>query len=128
MAQAIFTPPWNRCTAVTGDCLARLGFEALSRDHTAERLNIRGLSELPVRIDWFAKRKGERLDLDQLGALIAGAMNDSEPIGIMFHHAAMGAEERGAAGELLALLSGHDRARCELMQSLVGRVVRPRKV
>ena len=31
----IFTPPWNRCTADTGRCLAALGFEVLSREARA---------------------------------------------------------------------------------------------
>lgn len=31
----VFTPPWNRCTRGTADTLVALGFEVLSRDHTA---------------------------------------------------------------------------------------------
>jgi peptidoglycan/xylan/chitin deacetylase (PgdA/CDA1 family) len=116
--QPIFTPPWNRCLAVTGDCLARLGFRVLSRDRSAEALNIAGLKELPVSVDWFAKRKGERLGPIELGSLIAEAINDKAPVGIMFHHAVMDSGERQAAAELLALLAGHNRAHRCLMQSL----------
>src|SRR5688572_9160680 len=32
LVQPIFTPPWSRCTAVTGECLAELGFTVLSRE------------------------------------------------------------------------------------------------
>ena len=52
----IFTPPWNRCTADTGRCLAALGFEVLSREARAAPLDVPGLHELPVSIDWFAPR------------------------------------------------------------------------
>ena len=119
IVQPIFTPPWNRCTGQTGGCLIRLGFRILSRDSSAAPLNIPGLSELPVQVDWFAKRKGERLSLNQMGALIAGAVKDAKPVGIMFHHALMDAGERKAVGELLALLAAHNRAQSRPMQSLV---------
>lgn len=33
--EPIFTPPWNRCTEQTAAALANLGFQVLSRDHTA---------------------------------------------------------------------------------------------
>jgi hypothetical protein len=117
--QPIFTPPWNRCTAQTGDCLIRLGFRILSRDSSAAPFNISGLSELPVRIDWFAKRKGVRLNTDQLGTLIADTVRDAKPVGVMFHHALMDRDEIRVAGELLALVAAHNRAQCQLMQSLV---------
>ena len=119
IVQPIFTPPWNRCTAQTGGCLIRLGFRILSRDSSAAHLNISGLSELPVRVDWFARRKGVRLNAGQLGELIAHAVRDAEPIGVMFHHALMDVDERRAAGELLALVAAHNRAQCQPMQSLV---------
>ena len=116
--QPIFTPPWNRCTRQTGDCLTRLGFRILSRDSSAAPLNISGLSELPVRIDWFAKRKGVRLNANEVGVMIADAVRDAKPVGVMFHHALMDADERRSAGELLALVAAHNRAQSRLMQSL----------
>ena len=122
--QPIFTPPWNRCTAQTGDCLIRLGFRVLSRDSSAAPLDIPGLSELPVRIDWFAKHKGVRLNVNQLGALIAEACREEKPVGVMFHHALMDGDELRATGELLALLAAHDRAECRLMQTAASRIYR----
>lgn len=117
--QPIFTPPWNRCTAETGDCLIRLGFRILSRDSSAAPLDILGLSELPVRVDWFAKRKGVRLNTYEVGLLAADAVRYAKPVGVMFHHALMDGDERRAAGELLALVAAHNRALCQPMQSLV---------
>jgi peptidoglycan/xylan/chitin deacetylase (PgdA/CDA1 family) len=119
----IFTPPWNRCTAVTGDCLRRAGFRVLSRDPTATPLNVEGLFELPVTVDWFARRKGVRLSLEELGASLVAAVEasllSSAPVGVMFHHAPMDAGERRRAGELLALLAAHPNARACLMDELV---------
>ena len=112
-------PDLSRCTAQTGGCLTRLGFRILSRDYSAVPLSILGLCELPVRIDWFAKRKGVRLNVNQMGTLIADAVKYSKPVGVMFHHALMDADERKAAGELLALVAAHNRAHCKLMRSLI---------
>src|ERR1041385_1930504 len=70
----IFTPPWNRCTAITAQCLAELGFQALSRDSHAEAFEILGVCELPIAIDWFAHRKKVRLDRMELGRLLAAKL------------------------------------------------------
>jgi len=118
----IFTPPWNRCTTVTGECLRRAGFLILSRDSTATPLNLDGLSELPVTIDWFARDRGVRLTPDRLGARLAEAAGTSAPVGIMFHHAIMDDCERRKAGELLALIARHENADCYLMEQLARRL------
>jgi hypothetical protein len=111
----VFTPPWNRCTRATGECLVELGFVALSRDATAEPLGIRGLAEKPVRSDWFARRKGVRLGREEWARQLAGETGASRVVGVMFHHAEMDAGERRAVGDLLATLRGHGRARCGTM-------------
>lgn len=116
----IFTPPWNRCTAATGRCLAELGFDVLSREARAAPLGVPGLCELPVCVDWFAHRHGERLSRPELGARIGGAMGAGAPVGVMFHHAVMDAGELRHAAELLAVVAGHERARPALMMELAG--------
>jgi hypothetical protein len=119
IVRPIFTPPWNRCTVVTGQCLVDLGFRVLSRDASAEALDVPGLFELPIRVDWFARRKGERLTRDELGRRLASEVEAGDAIGIMFHHALMDAEERRHADALLGLLAGHNQARCSPMFALV---------
>lgn len=115
----IFTPPWNRCTEATGEALRAAGFRMLSRDATARPLGVAGLNELPVRVDWFARRKGVRLGLEELGASLTGAASAAaSPVGVMFHHELMDDDELTRAGELLALLARHPRARCRLMSAL----------
>ena len=116
-AAEIFTPPWNRCTAMTAECLTELGFRVLSRDETAASLNLPGLAELPVRIDWFAKRKGERLTYPCLGKQIAEALVKRQRVGIMLHHAVMDETELVRLGQLLAVFSAHASASCRQMKA-----------
>ena len=114
----IFTPPWNRCTEATAECLTELGFHVLSRDWTAAPLNFPGLVELPVHIDWFAKRKGARLSYQQLGLQIADALVERRTVGIMLHHAVMDETELVRLAQLLALLSAHANAKYLPMKTL----------
>ena len=116
---SIFTPPWNRCTEITGECLRELGFRVLSRDATAPPLALAGLNELPISVDWFAKNNGSRLSFECLGALLAKVVKQrQQPVGIMLHHELMSADERGLLGDLLVLLSTHRQAHCKLMAEI----------
>jgi hypothetical protein len=118
VVEPIFTPPWNRCTAVTGRCLAELGFRVLSREARAEPLGTPGLRELPVHVDWLKRRDGERVPREEVVAIGAAAVERGGPLGIMFHHAGMDHAEREAAAELLALLAEHESARCVRMRAV----------
>lgn len=111
----IFTPPWNRCTEITGQCLSELGFRVLSCDATAPSLARSGLKELPISIDWFAKKNGTRLSFHSLGTLIADTVKQRLPVGIMLHHELMNTGERAVLDDLCFLLSTHRQARCKLM-------------
>ena len=119
----IFTPPWNRCTAVTAACLAELGFAALSREARAEPFGVPGLAELPVHLDWFAHRKGVRLAPAELAGRLADAIRAGGPVGVMLHHAIMDAAEMRRAGELLALLAGHEAVAARPMRELAAREI-----
>jgi hypothetical protein len=116
----MFTPPWNRCTETTGECLSELGFRVLSRDATAPSLRVSGLKELPISIDWFAKKNGERLRFQSLGTLIANTVKQRQHVGIMLHHELMNANERERLDDLLVLLSTHPQAQCKLMAQIAG--------
>jgi peptidoglycan/xylan/chitin deacetylase (PgdA/CDA1 family) len=87
----LFTPPWNRCTRVTGECLVELGFTALSRDATAAPLEVPGLAELPVAVDWLRRRRGVALSRAQVADRLADAIVAGGPVGVMLHHAVMDA-------------------------------------
>ena len=114
----IFTPPWNRCTETTAACLRELGFRVLSRDATATSFGLSDLKELPISIDWFAKKKGERLSFHSLGRVIAKTVKQTQQVGIMLHHELMSAGERDHLNDLLFLLSTHRQARCTLMAEM----------
>ncbi len=118
----IFTPPWNRCTADTGAVLAELGIGVLSRDVTAEPLGVPGLAELPVQVDWFAHRKGQRLDRHELGALLAARASGPTPMGVMLHHAVMDDEELVGVAELLQVLTDHDQVRLRSMAAVAATI------
>jgi hypothetical protein len=111
--EPIFTPPWNRCTAETGACLAELGFTVLSREARAEPLRVPGLRELPVRIDWARLQPGELVER------LVAAVGSGEPVGVMFHHAEMDAGAMDRTGELLELVAGHELADARPMMALV---------
>jgi peptidoglycan/xylan/chitin deacetylase (PgdA/CDA1 family) len=116
----IFTPPWNRCTAVTAACLAALGFEMLSRDADAEMFGFDGIRELPVHLDWTGRR-GVAAGLDEWGDAIAARLRAADaPVGLMLHHAAMTHEDRQLLDELLRLLAGHAAVKFSSMAALGG--------
>lgn len=114
----IFTPPWNRCTQATADCLAMLGYRVLSRDATASRLRLNGVMELPVSVDWLRCKDGVWVSLADIGKLIAAAT--PFPVGVMLHHAVMDDAELQQLESLLLLLAGHSAARCVLMREAAG--------
>jgi predicted glycosyltransferase/predicted deacetylase len=114
----IFTPPWNRCTAETARCLAELGFQVLSRDSHAAPFEDSGLCELPIAVDWFAHRKKVRLERMEWGKILATKLESEASVGIMLHHAVMGAEEMQALAQLLSVMASHPNAKCHTMQAL----------
>jgi predicted glycosyltransferase len=114
----IFTPPWNRCTAVTARCLTELGFQVLSRDSHAATFEASGVCELPIAVDWFAHRKQVRLDRMEWGRSLAAKLENKAAVGIMLHHAVMNAEEMQALAQLLSVLARHPNANCRTMQAL----------
>ena len=117
--QPIFTPPWNRCTAATGACLVELGIPVLPRDRTAEPLELDGLRELPVQVDWFAKRKGRPLGRAAVGEQLGARAGEPGPLGVMLHHVEMDTEDMTAMAEVLDLVSAHERARCLSMAAVL---------
>ena len=122
---AVFTPPWNRCAPWTGEVLHDLGFAVLSRDLSAGRAAVPGLAELPVTVDWFAKRKKVPLDRNGRGELLAEMAGGPGPVGLMLHHQVMSAQDRTDVGELLTLVDAHPEASAahldRLAQTLVAR-------
>ena len=119
----IFTPPWNRCSAATGTALQRLGL-VLSRDRSALPLDVPGLAELPIDVDWHGRHRGVSLTRQQVADRLADAFRGGGPVGILFHHAAMDADDRREAGRLLSLVARHPSCRAVPMAHLLPGVLR----
>jgi hypothetical protein len=121
LIQPVFTPPWNRCTRVTAELLAEFGFCVLSRHVSESSLDVPGLAEVPVSVDWsYAKRDGRRLTFDELGELAAERVRLGGAVGVNLHHAVMDDEELGLLDELCRLLARHDAARSRALLALAG--------
>jgi predicted HAD superfamily phosphohydrolase YqeG len=107
----IFTPPWNRCTEITGQVLREHGIAMLSRNLTAGLLNIHQLAECLIHIDWLAKAKGRRIPCSDVSSVIARRVADaSTPIGIMFTTPRWRRRLRGLRGARRTVTS-HPKAR-----------------
>jgi predicted deacetylase len=116
----IFTPPWNRCSQATLHALRAAGLQMLSRDATAQPLDLEELSECPVHVDWCKWTQRDAPDwaaLDQ--QLAAAVLRHEETLGIMLHHAVMGDSDWAALRQLLTLLNANCRVQLRLMRELV---------
>jgi peptidoglycan/xylan/chitin deacetylase (PgdA/CDA1 family) len=107
---AVFTPPWNRCAPWTAEVLRDLGFAVLSRDVSAGVAGVPGLVELPITVDWFAKRKKVPLDRTGRGRLLAETATGPGPVGLMLHHEVMSEEDLADLAALLELVAAHPAA------------------
>jgi peptidoglycan/xylan/chitin deacetylase (PgdA/CDA1 family) len=106
----VFTPPWNRCAPWTAEVLRDLGVAILSRDLSAGVAGVPGLQEVPVAVDWFAKRRKLPVDRAGRGELLADTARGPGPVGVMLHHEVMDAQDRADVGALLGLLAAHPAA------------------
>jgi hypothetical protein len=118
---AIFTPPWNRCSAGTPRLLAELGYAALSRSRAAPVQH--ALPELSVSVDWCkqvrtAAARGERC-AERIACELAAAIGDGGAVGLMLHHAEMEEAELALLGRLLAELRSHPRACWKSMREIL---------
>lgn len=105
--EPIFTPPWNRCTAVTVDVLVEQGFAVLSRDSTAGRFDRPYLAEVQVGVDWFGHRRGVRWSRPELAERLAAGVSEGGPLGVLLHHAVTEACELAMVDELVGLVARH---------------------
>lgn len=118
--RALFVPPWNRCTGATAQVLEELGFAVLCRDSTATPLPGCALPELPVTVDWFARRRGVRLDRAGRGELLAGSARARRPVGVMLHHAVMTDTDLDELDDLLRLVADHSAVWLRTMAQVAG--------
>jgi len=109
--EPVFTPPWNRCTRATADAVLAAGHRVLSRDVSAGRLDVPGLAEVPVTVDWSGRRKGVPLTAADRADVIARRIAAAGPVGVMLHHAVLDADGRREVRALLDLVAAAPMAR-----------------
>lgn len=124
---AIFTPPWNRCSTATPSLLAGLGYAALSRSRTPPAQH--ALPELPVSVDWCREVRiaaSQREDSgDRIGFALAESIGEGGAIGLMLHHAEMNGGDLALLGSMLAALRGHRRAQWTSMREILSEYKSP---
>lgn len=125
LVDPVFTPPWNRCRPETGDALVAAGFEVLSRDVTAPRLDRSDLVEVAVTVDWFGRRKGVPLTHADLAAKIAAQVGAGHPVGVMLHHAVTDDDELDLVDELLGLVAAHPAAESAVITEIAETATAP---
>jgi Uncharacterized protein conserved in bacteria (DUF2334) len=115
----IFTPPWNRCTQDTVQCLQDVGFEILSRDLSAPPFANNTLKAAPVSINWSRLIKDHNHPREEIAKNIANSIQNNPLTGIMFHHADMAVSHLNDLADLLSLLSSHQNAQSALIKATV---------
>jgi arsenate reductase-like glutaredoxin family protein len=111
-----FTPPWNRCTQDTVECLEELNFKILSRDFTATKLASSNLQQIPVHIDWSKFIKQSTKPFSELGQAIVQNLTSNKITGIMLHHADMDSRDLESLAEMLTMLSNHQKTHSLLLR------------
>lgn len=118
--EPIFSPPWSRCTAMTGHCLIECGVSVLSRDLSEGLLRIDGLAECPTRVDWFAQVNGKTLNRAEWACWLAHDIAvTAQPLGVKLCHAVMDEEDQRALQGLLRVFSRHPNVHGILMRDAV---------
>lgn len=123
--QPVFTPPWNRCSATTAECLRDLGVAVLSRESAAEPFALPRLVEVPVTFDWFGRRKGVAFDRALRAEVLASQVRERDVVGVMLHHAVTSADDLADIDALLALASASDAVQPTTIAAEAGRVSAP---
>ncbi len=119
---SLFTPPWNRCTQETVECLEELHFRLLSRDVTSAKFNTSTIMQAPVHVDWSRIIKTSAEPLAELGLAIASNLKANSLTGIMLHHADMNKDNLKPLAELLAVFADHENAHGLQLKDVIGQV------
>jgi len=117
--EPLFTPPWNRCTSATCEVLSDQGFTGLSRIAGSDDIELHGLREVSVAVDWHKSHAGERLGRDAFFRYAAERFSAYDCIGIMLHHELMDDEELDYFSSFLESIRQSARVRLRSMIDLV---------
>ena len=116
----VFTPPWNRCGAITLQALKSLGYAAVSRSRRSKPLSPGGLPDFFVNLDLHTRKEREpaagwhNLFLEFEQAIASGFC------GIMIHHQLMNAAAFEFLEVLFKALINHPKIQVVNFKDLVG--------
>lgn len=126
----VLVPPWNRIAPAVRDALPGAGYRALStfgpRPRTPEATGLHVVNCHVDPIRWHAGRgfAGARATLDAVTAHLAarrgGAVDPTEPTGLLTHHRDLVAPAWEALATLLERLRDHPAARFPPLDRLLG--------
>ncbi len=88
----VFTPPWNRCSAMTLEVLDQLGFKAVSTSDPLPKpgKNSSRLKNLRVTVDLHTRKNTDGpADYTLLLQELGNALSKDMPVGVMIHHQRM---------------------------------------
>ncbi|GAB6058957.1 polysaccharide deacetylase family protein [Desulfonatronum parangueonense] len=114
----VFTPPWNRFDAVTGDCLVELGFQAASRNDKALDRESIDLPEIPVNCDLHTRRGTPRQTWTDFFAEMESGLQRGL-LGIMLHHQRMNSRALEFLELLVSTVAASPRLRIACLEELV---------
>ncbi len=88
----VFTPPWNRLSAMTLEVLDQLGFKAVSCTDPLPKAGKteRRLKNFRIGIDLHTRKDPDgAADFDRLLHELSAAFSKDSPVGVMIHHQRM---------------------------------------
>lgn len=118
---AVFTPPWNRCTQATVEALNGEGFRILSCDRSAAALAAGSLDEVPVSVDWQKPRRSGGAAFDAIAAVANLIAANAATLGVMTHHCTITDAQLRDLGALLKTLGSHPRVRFDSLGAMAQR-------
>ncbi len=116
----VFTPPWNRCSAITLQALKDLGYAAVSRSRGSRPPSPPGLPDFYINVDLHTRReRNPAAGWDNLFQELEQAIA-SGFCGIMIHHQMMNDAAFGFLEILFKALVSHKKIRLVTFKDLAG--------
>ena len=115
----VFTPPWNRCGAITLELLEKLGFNAVSRSEGAKPPAEGILPDLAVNIDLHTRKENDFSEGWQNLLVEFAKAADRGRMGIMLHHQRMNEAAFAFLDLLLGELTSFQHISCHTFRELL---------
>ncbi|WP_161946165.1 polysaccharide deacetylase family protein [Desulfonatronum thiosulfatophilum] len=114
----VFTAPWNRFDAITGQCLRELGFLAASRNDKAFNSEPIDLPEIPVNCDLHTRRGTPSQTWNDFFAEVESGLQRGL-LGVMLHHQRMNSRALEFLDIFLSAVAASPRLRVASLEEMV---------